>query len=664
MNKQWPKERYSETMDGAINPHFKTVEDFLNILDSYPDGLPESFDSLVHWIVEQGCDLSELEIRSAKVADKLMLTTQDYTSLLMTLSCAAALAQKPTLQTWSNVNTCRYGSNELTYWLSEAMRAYAKVFPSACVAYVELGKKAITALGDLSLKSMSDRANDQRAKCWSYWEQKTDRLDEIWWGLRGSDILTSYEDERALFEVFYDLDPEEYISTTSGLLNPFLVSRLLFVAGISAFSPRFSEWERWITAAPCAFENDAKWNGSIVVPLLLVDARQQLLHVRPNLQSPHLSQDELDEIRNDIQETAALITDAIAERQDATQIFSRWSSWLMRNILSQADKDLYDVRTSAFADNVMLEAIGNKVDILSLPLRAPEDASCWEAWCFRCVQASFAYNGHGQVPEYESFVKEWKISPECWAEERGDLLRNHADLFVTMNKDIPSNAAHLLAFSIAQSLSSSPVEVWIKLWNEATTLREIVEFGDSDVTEDEYKSRAEAGRLLLLLVCIGIAIFDQIAARSSDSSTVEARSAVILFNALSGATNEMREIDNTLNQDTWLRIVKHLMIRRMIWESASSENEDGASTTFQVFKTEDAPTVFDLLTREKGDVVEMVDVLQSLLLNVPVSKLKSELSSAAINVSDIVRSIRDLNECHPRKYPINEFQLKQLDTLI
>lgn len=187
-----------------------------------------------------------------------------------------------------------------------------------------------------------------------------------------------------------------------------------------------------------------------------------------------------------------------------------------------------------------------------------------------------------------------------------------------------------------------------------------MEFGDADATEDEYGSRAEAGRLLLLLFRIGLAIFDQVAARSSDNNSPEARSLATLFEALHSATSEMREIDSTLNHDQWLTIVQHLAVRRMIWEPRFGNESE--STNLHVFKIDDTPTVSDILSESKGNVVELVATLQTLLLNSPdVSNLKADLDTASIDLLDAVRSIRTLNQIHPRKYPIDEAQLQKLE---
>ncbi|MEA3394557.1 MAG: hypothetical protein U9R55_08045 [Pseudomonadota bacterium] len=97
----------------------------------------------------------------------------------------------------------------------------------------------------------------------------------------------------------------------------------------------------------------------------------------------------------------------------------------------------------------------------------------------------------------------------------------------------------------------------------------------------------------------------------------------------------------------------------MIWESASGN--ESASSNFQVFKADDIPTVSDILAKAKGDMTELVAILQSLLLNNPdASRLKAYLHSASIDLSNIVHSIRTLNQYHPRKYPIDEPQLQKL----
>ncbi len=658
MNEQWPSERHAEKRELFADSSFKTAQDFLSLLNALPLGLPKAFDDIVSWIVEQNGVLSELEQCTAQLADEIAPTIPDGKTMLMTLACGAALERMPSLQTWTKINVFKYNSWQLAHWLSEAMTAYAEMNPSACNAYVKLAKETFAALDNFTLESQSARTNEERSGAWAYWNKRQDKLEEIWWGLRGWSGFMNYEEELPLFQVFYKLNPDEFIRTISRSANPYLVSALLFVVGIGAFSPRLSEWKRMTAAAPAAFEDGGKWNSSVLMPLLLVEARNQLLQVRQNLRNQDLTTGELDEIKQEITSTAELIVTALAARQDASTTFARWSPWLMRQILGQTAKEIADVKSAAFADDAFIDAIGRKLGGNPLPQTSPDDAPLWEAWCYRCALASFAYNGHIQTPAWEDFGDEWRLSPEDWGGDKGRLLREHASLIATLNKEIPGLAANLLAYPIAKSPSLA--EGWIGLWNDAFALREIVEFGDSDAVEDEYSSRSEAGRLLLLLFRVGLAIFDQGAARSSNNNSPEARSLASLFKALNFATCEMREIDSTLNHDEWLSVVQHLAVRRMVWEYPSGN--EAASMNFQVFKADDTPIVSDILSEAKGNVIELVSILQSLLLNSPdVSRLKADLNKASIDLFDIVQSIRSLNQYHPRKYPIDEAQLQKLE---
>ena len=660
MNEQWPSERHAEERQMIADTSFKTAQDFLALLNAFQNGLPRAFDDAVIWIVEQDGDLSELERRIASVVDTANLQVYpDSQPLLMTFACAAALARAPSLHTWGRVNAFKYNSWQLEHWLCEAITAYAKVNSSACHNYVALAREAFAGLDNLTLKSKSDRINGERSGAWASWNERQDKLEEIWWGLRGWHGFMNYEEELPLFQVFYELSPDEFIRTLSGSSNPYLVGALLFVAGIGAFSPRLSEWKRTFAAAPVAFEDGGEWNGSVLMPLLLVEARNQLLQVRQNFRTPDPTPNELDEVKKDIADAAEVIAAALAARQDASAIFSRWTPWLMRQVLSYTSKDIADVKSSVFTDDALIDAIMRNLGNCVLPQTSPADAASWEPWCYRCTLSSFAYNGHIPVPAWEDFGNEWRLKPEDWAGKKGLLLREHASLITTLGKETPGIAANSLAYPIAQS--PSPGGTWFGLWNDAITLREIVEFGDSDETSDEYSSRSEAGRLLLLLFRIGLAIFDQGAARCSSSRSPEAESLVDLYKELASATREMREIDSTLNHDEWFSAAQHLAVRRMNWEQRLSYASEPGS--LQVFKPDDTPTIVDLLTEAKGNVIELVAILQSLLLNGPdVSRLKADLNSASISLPDIVCSIRRLNQFHPRKYPIDEGQFQKLGT--
>jgi hypothetical protein len=659
MTEQWPLERHAKTREAVTDTSFKTAQDFLNLLNSFAHVQPNAFDDVVNWIVEKNGDISQLEQQLASIADEFAPSTVDSHTVLITLACASALAQMPSLQTWGKVNAFKYNSWEIEHWLSEAMIAYAEVFPSACDAYANLAEEAFAALENFSLQSKSERANAERVDAWDSWGKRQDKLEDLWWDLRGWNGFMHYQEELPLFQAFYTLRPDEFIRTISSSDNPYLVNALLFVARNDEFCQRFSEWKRMIALAPVAFEHNGMWNGSVLMPLLLADARNQLLQVSSNFQSLNVTTGDCHEIKQEIINTAEFIAGTLAERQDAAVMFSRWASWLMRQILGQSEKEITDVKSLAFVDNALVDAIGRKLGNQLLPQSVPDDAPSWEAWCYRCTLASFAYDGYIQTPAWEDFRNEWRLSPEDWNEDKGRSLREHARLITTLNKEIPGIAASLLAYPIAQS--ASPSEVWINLWNDAIVLREIVEFGDSDSVEDDYSSRSEAGRLLLLLFNIGLAIIDQNSVRTFDNNSPEARSLASLFKYLNSANREMREIDSTLNHDKWLVIVRHLAVRRMIWESSSTAKS--ATKNCQVFRVDDTPTISEILIEASGDVIELVAILQSLMLNASDFRVKAALNAASIDLSDILQSLMTLNEYHTNKYPVDMAQLQKLRVL-
>lgn len=197
------------------------------------------------------------------------------------------------------------------------------------------------------------------------------------------------------------------------------------------------------------------------------------------------------------------------------------------------------------------------------------------------------------------FLAEWTISPDEWAVGKGQRLRERASLTVILSKEMPGMAAHSLAYSIVRS--GSPTEAWIGMWNATHTLREIVEFGDADASDDEYHSRSEAGKLLLLVFRIGLAILDQRVAQCSSSGSPEARSQAKLHEALASAIREMREIDDTLNREEWIAAVRHLAIRRLIWEEQAPGSQKPGR--FPVFRLDDTPTFSGYLKAAKSDAI-------------------------------------------------------------
>lgn len=652
MSTQWPDERESDVQQQFGNRLIDTKDNLSRLLEACPSGLPPTFVEAVEWISRQGDDTSELARRMDHTSNVLKLMEfPESVNLLMTWACAEALAKTSSLQTWQNVRKLISHSWQLEHWLSDAMIVYVEHKPSAKDAYVKLAKDVFKALDNFQLASQSDRHNEERRQLRRAWNENREKLDEIWWGLRGGSI--DYEEGLPLFQVLEALDFDEFLAVLSQSTNPYLVHLAFWAIGVST---KFGLWERLAASAPLAFAADGTWNTSVSMPLLLVIARDQLLQAGSHILRD-ASDADAEKVKQEIANLTETIVGILAKRQDALPLFARWSTWLMRQLLMEGLKDANNVCSPAFVDAALIEAIGRQLQGKAVNPEPPSDAPTWEAWCYRAVLSSYANSGFIALPDCKNFLDEWMLNLDDWIGDRGKQLRERASLIVVMIKEMPSDAVRLLAYPIA--MSDSPVDIWIGLWNDTQSLREIVEFGNSETSDsNEYQERDEAGKLLLLVFSMGLAVLDQRASQCLASSSHQARDLAKLHGALAFAVREMREID-ILNREQWLQAVRNLAVRRLIWESRDIDIEKDGK--FPVFLPEDKPNFSDYLKAESNDAMELIDFLRMTILNgLDPDIVRNKLLGASIDLSVVIAIAKRLNIINSRKYPFDETQLRPL----
>ena len=649
MTIQWPSEREFINRQPIDGLSIDLKDEFRQLMEACPSGLPATFDDGVEWITLQGDDTSVLEQRMNAISNQLELADfPESVNLLMALACAEALAKTPSLQTWQNVRKLKSHSWQLEHWLSDAMIFCAEDEINTNDAYIKLIKEVFEALDIFQLKSQYDLQNKEREQFLNAWDENTDKLEEIWWGLRSRSEM-NYREEFPLFQVLEKLDFSEFLAVVSQSKNPYLVDSVFFAVGGSS---KFTLWKKLAISVDSAFTDDGTWNNSVAMPLLLVTARIQLLQAGSRIPHLNASDTEINNIKQEIFNLAKNVIKTLSDRQDAMPLFARWSTWLMRQLLVQETKDQNDVRSSAFVDAALVEEIGRNLQNKNIITKAPADAPAWEAWCYRCVLASHAHSKFINPPDCKIFIDEWKIKLDEWSGKRGRQLRERASLIVTMTKVIPGDAAHLLAYPI--TTSKSPIDDWIKLWNNTQFLREIVEFGDTDDSEsNKYKGSTEASKLLWLVFCIGLAILDQLVGQRSESDPSQQRLLAKLHEALALAVREMREIDYFLSREQWLQAWQHLAVRRVLWEDKGQQAEQNGGTSIFLFT--DIPTFSDYLSAAKNDAIELLAILQMTLLNEVSPKIViDKLHDAAINLDEAIATAERLNTIDPRRYPIEK----------
>lgn len=651
MSFEWVRQR---ELDKRQSPgSFKTEDDFSKLLESISPEMSSTIDELSVRALGDAA-LVGLQEDSRKLAAQAGFEQSDeISSMFLCWICARAVARNPSIEVWGKIKTLAYHSSEIQHWVGYAMAVQARRDEQVKAALVELATRVFQQLDDFSGEAVWNRYAEPRRAQWEHWQRCTSQLDELWWGLRWSDLM-SYQEDFPLFNLLWQFSPDSFIQLLGAIRNPNLVQSALVVTGAGPFTHRFAEWTCLAAGGPVAFREDGSWSGSSLLPLLLVAARNEIHETgRSMLRGNQEVAGEAiaDEIRRACREVATVAM----QRRDASGILLRWSAWLMRNLLGATTANLNDPRTVPFADCAFLEAIGEAMRGRVLISGHSPDAGAWEPWCNLCAYSFFASNGSNESPDPDVFLNEWALSADDWESAKGRDLRGHAGVVISLTKEVPGLAAQLLAYAILQTPNA--LLSWRKAWEDASRLREIVEFGDAGAAENEYSNRSEAGRLLLLLYRIGLAMLDQKFGQISTANTDEARLLAIHFGELSASIYEMAEIENTLNRQEWETAILHLATRRFMWEQPLVPVEGGGA----MFLKEDRPSAADFLDRARRNPAELLQILLSVAMNSPdTNRLTQVIKEASLDLPAIIESMRCLNKFDVRRYPLDEDRLDQL----
>jgi hypothetical protein len=648
---QWISEREITPQHVQHDDHFRTCEDFLALHAAIGSRVPNPIDSLADYLIDHTPPQIDTLREQALQADPTL-----DPEMLLTAACAATLGRHPQLSTWRNIRKIAYHSWQVAHWLRPAMFAQAQRDAGARAAYAELASMLFDLLENNGLASESERSNRQRADGWAYWMSSTKQLEDLWWGLRGSDFM-NYEEEMRFFGLLHEIAPEEFQRLVAQSRNPFLVDAALQDARVAGYASYFARWEAAVNAAPLAFEPDGRWTGAVLLPLLLVHAKAELL--APTRQVPRFGADEAHAaaLSAEVSELADAVLAVLAARSDALPMFLRWANWLMRALLIHGDDEFDDIRSASFVDNTLLKAIGKTLAGQALPAGLPSDAAPWEDWCYRCVQASWAHNGFIAPPSFDAFAAQWRITPDTWHGTEGRALREYASPHLSSRNNVPDLLAHLLAVPLAST--DDYALRWQQLWNSTGHLREVLEFGVDDAGAERYADQTDASRLLLQLACLGLACFDQVAGQlvAAPASPDEI---VRLHGTLSSAAMEMLHIDDTINRAQWKTCLHHLAVRRAFWDQTFRSD-----LNFAMFADQQSPTLRNFLDYLQAEPNDLLTFLQACMQNqLDVSALGDELLRAAIDLDAAMEALQRLHAFRAHRYPMNGAALKAIAPLL
>ncbi|PMO00193.1 hypothetical protein BCT19_23355 [Vibrio splendidus] len=646
MKTQWPNEKNKEYQNEILNLR----KDLIFFIDNYKKEIEERLDLLSDLIIESGSEYNDLhsEVRSSVIDVDINYNTEDKVDLISTWICVLAMVKSPTLNTWLNIKKIFYNSNNIKFWLEESILVHTEIHPEDKCSFITLSDTVINALEENDRRIISERHRGSLENALLSWKETSEKLTEIWWGLRGFDPW-SYSSELVVFSILKTLDNEKFIQRISKFENPYLVDVCLFAIGVDN---SYSCWEEIVKLAPLSFEKDGEWNGSVLMPLLLVYAHKGIQQVVFGLPHSNLSPEDEAKAKNEIDELNSSIVTLLAQREDSHPLFARWSTWLMREVMISGSDDQDNVTSVAYRNNSLLKAIGQSIQLSSNFQLLSESVPAWERWVYRAVLALHSYNGFITQQECSDFIDEWSLDFDSWNDDKGAQLIENSRLFNMNSQEIPNNSSHLLAYSIA--MSNSPSSNWIKLWNNTRLLREIVEYGDfQDSRVDRYKGSTEAIRLILLGFSIGLAILDQMAQRYIDDGNISKDEILDLYRALLKAANEMREINYFIDIDKWEDALLSLIIRRLHWESGVGN--------IAIFNLQDTPSFSDLVKQSTYDVVFFWRVIENTLIYQ--NKLVDRIDLPQQKIIDLVNDIELVKNASDKKFRINSKTIDEFSKL-
>ena len=651
MTTHWIRERKRESEESRTHSSFRSYDDFLGLVPQLNARAPQLLAEVAAAIgpVDDSAGVEALRTLAAERGPGFDV------DMVLTMACAILLVQSPDLSTWRMVRQVARHSWPVEHWLGEAMSAHRHVSAAAGQAYVTLAVLLFEALESGELEAASERRNQDRKNAREHWRANRS-LEDIWWGLRGSDFM-NFEEEMRVFGILSEIDPAVFRRLLGNSQDPLLVDAALLTAGVGAFTPRFAVWEACASGAPEAFAEDGSWNGSVLMPLLLLRARDELLEPGRQLPRFDANQAEVASLTSEVDALVQAVVDVLARRADAPGVFVRWSTWLMRQQLRQRDQDPVDIRSSDYVDKALVVRLGRAVFGRGMVPPPPAEAAPWEAWCYQCVLSMLAHEGIGEPPPFAAFADQWQLTPEDWHQQKGRDLLARASTRLPSD-EIPGLFAHLLAFPLASRVGFAAG--WLRLWNSAHYLREVLEFGSFDAVEKNYSDRSDASSLLLLLGCMGLGCFDQAASRLGKDEQVEAGELVSLHRILTSAAMEILQVDDTLHRDRWQTILQHLALRRIYGDERVAGTSRAA-----VFAPGDETLIQAYMQYFQADPGDLIAFLHACMSNqFDAAMLRDELQGAAIDLRACVANLRRLHELNDRRYRLRADALRAIAPLM
>jgi hypothetical protein len=565
--------------------------------------------------------------------------------VVLAIAGVAALRKMPTREMWEYLWSLAWHSAPLETFLPQAVieAATEAVFRDQFFA---VARSIVAEAAQNPGRRAIQREKEVGVNLREHW-QKHSQLSALWRGNLERSFHAVGRDDDHVLSIVAEIDVAEFVRLLALYDYPDPVAHALMWCGASW---RFERWRAVASAAPAAFGERAKWNGSLILPLLLEIAREQFQVGLGREPTPN----QVSEATKDIMSLAAEVAKTIAPRADALGCMTRWGNWLVRTAIPAVSANPLphptDAASQGFIENAILDAL-----IVEMPAGrwSPEpapDAETWEPWCQLAAGALIALAGKALMPSAADFLDEWRVTPDGWPTQRGQKLRLHAIPFEGAGPRADGYGARLLALPVVEAERADAG--WKRFWDATATLREVVEFGDPDETDSGgWEGRTDAARLLMLQFSVGLMMMDHLIRPQRPLGYDRRTSIEGLLLLLDEAVSEMAAIDQ-LNGKFWSEAVRHLAIRRVKWLSNDTVPNSIA------LSAEVKPTLADFIRALAGDTENLLSLAYVAKQNgIDKAVLDDAFKAADVDINAEIVIAERLLAISSRAIGLNEAQL-------
>jgi len=578
---------------------------------------------------------------------------EDPVGMALTAACVEVLRREPTAAMWEFIWSLAWHSSPLEHGLPQAVIEVANEDPDFKGQFLDIATEVVRmAVADPGRRAIT-RDRDAMRQWREHWNEIAN-LDEVWWGLRAHGYVM-YRDDDGVLGIVASLDPRAFVQLLAEFDQPYSVASALDWPAGAIWS--FDRWRTLLQLAPVAFDMDGVWNGSVIAPYLLCIASDQLNQGRARL-GPNLKEEDLKEASDETDALIREIVKVIASRGDGSPCAMRWATWLMRHAIGALAKEQppypVNVRSPGYAESALIETLAKESAAITWLPSCSSDAKPWEVWCYRCVLVSVALVQRLSPPGIDAFLESWRISPDEWSSEKGEVLRERASIFEVFGQRADAYGTRLLALPLAEALD--PVGVWKGIWDATGDIREIIEFGDADSEGQEgWRRQSDASNLMQLAFGLGLMMLDHMIVPTRELKYDRRSAAGELVHLLTDFVHELEAIDR-LDRGYWRDAMRHLAIRRAVWLSA--QHIDGSQAPGIALDPGITPTLVDYIRDLAGNVENLLAFIDVALRNqVDRGTLRAAIDGAGIDLSSTIEFAERLMKLDPRRAGVGEAQL-------